>query len=82
MDLMEKLTEAGERTASYLTSADAFGGAVAYRTSPCIVIYNVPVWIMPNGMCRLGDPNAPMIDAEHAARTIRDINREKQKATS
>jgi hypothetical protein len=57
------LTEAGAETAALITSERAFGGAIAYRSEPCIVIYDVPCWIMPNGKVRVGDIRAPMLDA-------------------
>lgn len=75
---VEELTEAGARAATYLTSTEPYGGAVAYHAQPCVVVYGVPVWIMPNGMCRVGEPDAPMVDAQHAARTVRVIRDERK----
>lgn len=65
-------TDEATDTLIALTDTDNYGGAVAWHTRPCVVIYSVPVWIMPNGMCRVGDPNAPMIDRDHAIRVIRN----------
>jgi hypothetical protein len=76
MDYTPKLTEAGERTADTLTDPKSYGGAAAWHAHPCVIVYGVPCWITPNGMVRLGDPNAPMIDADHAVRVIRQSNRQ------
>lgn len=76
LNYIEPLTDAGERAAAVLTDAGSYGGAVAYHAQPCIVVYNVPAWIMPNGMVRVGEPDAPMLSPEHAARTIREITRD------
>lgn len=74
---IQNLTPAGERAAAVLTDPRNYGGAIAHRAQPCLVIYGVPVWIMPNGMCRVGEPDAPMIDPEHATRTVRTIRDER-----
>lgn len=75
MNYIEPLTEAGERAAAILVSPE--GGAVMYRAQPCLVIYGIPAWIMPNGMVRVGEPDAPMLSPDHAARTLREIASER-----
>lgn len=74
---IKPLSPSGERTAQLLTDAANYGGAVAYHAHPCIVVYGVPCWIMPNGMVRVGEPNAHMVSPEHGARIVRGIMRER-----
>lgn len=71
-------TEEARATMEALTSAQNYGGAIAWYTHPCLVIYGVPVWIMPNGQARVGEPNAPMMGVENAIPEIlrrRDADR-------
>jgi hypothetical protein len=65
-------TPGAERTADLLTSPASYGGAVSYYAHPCVVVYGTPVWIMPNGKCRVGEPNAPLVSREQAVRMVRE----------
>jgi hypothetical protein len=70
------LTTEQEDSVRHLTDAQSYGGAVQWEAKPCVVVYGTPCWIMPNGYVRVGSPDAPMIDREHAARTIGALVRE------
>lgn len=76
---MDPLTGFQERTLEMITDPASYGGAVAHRANPCIVIYGVPVWVMPNGTCRVGEPDANALTPYRAIAEItrlRDIARE------
>jgi hypothetical protein len=63
-------------TIRHLTDASNYGGAIAYEDRhPCVVVYGVPCWVMPNGNVRVGDPNAPMVARTDApAEVLRQRN--------
>jgi hypothetical protein len=65
-------TPGAERTVDLLTDPASYGGAVAFHAHPCVVVYGTPVWIMPNGKCRVGDPNAPLVSRERATWMVRN----------
>lgn len=73
MSIVDAMILNEEQLASYnaLTGHENYGGAIAYWSKPCVVVYSVPVWIMPNGFCRVGDPNADMVDTQEAIAEIR-----------
>lgn len=73
MDLQDRfhLSYEARTTAEYLTTPSAYGGAVAWHAAPCITVYGTPVWIFPNGKCRVGDPNAPLVSRADAVYSIR-----------
>lgn len=70
---LDPLTDEQAATLAALTDPAAFGGAVAHKANPCVVIYGVPVWVMPNGRCRIGAPEAPLVDADQAVRVIERV---------
>jgi hypothetical protein len=70
------LSDPQERALRTITDPARYGDAIAHYANPCIVIYGVPVWVMPNGMCRVGEPDASMLSPEHAIATIIQIREE------